>query len=100
MMIYYILLAIMLGLTELKVRSMAIVLGYQTMECGPFGTLMNGTNGLLEIFKILDQKSEELGQKQMQSAHVSVEKLKKQNGIILIMSQFGILVEVKFRLNV
>ena len=78
---------------------MAIVLGYQTMDCGPFGTSTNGTNGLLVILKILDQKSEELGQKQMPSAHVSVEKWKKQSGIIL-MSQFGILAEVKFRLNV
>ena len=91
--------SIMLGLTELKVRSMAIVLGYQTMDCGPFGTSTNGTNGLLVILKILDQKSEELGRKQMPSAHVSVERSKKQSGIIL-MSQFGILAEVKFRLNV
>ena len=89
----------MLGLTELKVRLMAIVLGYQTMDCGLFGTSTNGTNGPLVIFKTLDQKSEALGQKQMQSAHVSVEKLKKPNGIIR-MSQFGILAEVKFRLNV
>ena len=78
---------------------MAKVLGYQTMACGPFGTLTNGTNGQSVIFKILDQKSEELGQNQMQSARVSAEKSKKQNGIILT-SQFGILAEVKFRLNV
>merc|ERR1712062_140046 len=64
-----------------------------------FGTSTNGTNGLLVIFKTLDQKSEALGQKQMQSALVSVEKSKKPNGIIR-MSQFGILAEVKFRLNV